>query len=117
MKDPDKPNPFKEIIKEYLDKRAKEDPLFAPSYAKPTKNIDDCCKYIIEEARKRKDGSCAVIKDEEVFGWAVHYYDEDDIEVPKATEKVTVSTTATTEPPKEKKKEFKQLTIFDMLGE
>ena len=38
---------FKKVIKAYLDKRAAEDELFAKDYAKPGKNIDDCCDFII----------------------------------------------------------------------
>lgn len=33
---------FKQAIKAYLDERAKTDELFAVSYAKENKNLDDC---------------------------------------------------------------------------
>ena len=33
---------FKQTIKEYLDGRAQTDELFAVSYAKENKNLDDC---------------------------------------------------------------------------
>lgn len=67
---------FKESIKSYLDKRAAEDELFAVTYKKENKNLDECCNYVMECAKK---GGCAGYSDDEVFGWAVHYYDEDDI--------------------------------------
>lgn len=70
-------NSAKEAIKAYLDKRAATDELFAVSYAKPKKNIDECFRYILGEARKR--GAEVCMTDEEVFGLAVHYYDEDNI--------------------------------------
>ena len=73
----------KQVIQSYLEERAKSDPLFATSYAKPNKNIDECYDYIIGEAKKR-GGSVVCMSDDEVFGLAVHYYDEDDIEVGKA---------------------------------
>lgn len=73
---------FKDTIKSYLDKRAKDDSLFFSTYAKPNKNIDECCEYIIGEAKKR-GGSTVAISDEEVYGMAVHYYDEDYIKVKK----------------------------------
>ena len=66
---------FKQAIKAYLDKRAEEDSLFAPKYANEKKNIDECCSYIMGEARKR--GNAVAISDEEVYGMAVHYYDEE----------------------------------------
>ena len=72
----------KQVIQSYLEERAKSDPLFATSYAKPNKNIDECYDYIIGEAKKR-GGSVVCMSDDEVFGLAVHYYDEDDIKVSK----------------------------------
>lgn len=39
-------NSFQDTIKAYLDKRAKEDSLFAVTYAKENKNIKDCCLWI-----------------------------------------------------------------------
>ena len=78
-------NSFQDTIKAYLDKRAQEDSLFAVTYAKKNKNIKDCCSYITGRAKKEQSGGCAVISHEEVFGWAVHYYDEDDIKVEKTS--------------------------------
>lgn len=72
---------FKEAIKVYLDDRAKADELFAKSYAKPGKSIDECCNYILGEAKKQ--GNTVAMSDEEVYGMAVHYYDEDDIKINK----------------------------------
>jgi len=69
-------NAFKQTIKAYLEKRASEDELFAVTYQKENKNLDECCNYVMKCA---KEGNCAGYSDEEVFGWAVHYYDEDDI--------------------------------------
>lgn len=65
-------NSFSETIKSHLDERAKTDELFAKSYGKPGKNIDECCSYILGEARKR--GNAVAISDNEVFGMAAHYY-------------------------------------------
>lgn len=80
--------PFETAIKNYLDKRAEEDSQFATSYAKPNKNIKECCKYIFQQVEKNKPKGerCVGVSDDEVFGFAVHYYDEDDIVVdgPKA---------------------------------
>ena len=75
---------FKEVIKAYLDKRAQEDELFAKAYAKPQKCIEACCKYIISMARKL--GNAVAVPDEVVYGWAVHYYDEEGIKVDDAPE-------------------------------
>lgn len=72
---------FQEAIKAYLDKRAAEDLLFAQSYAKEGKSIEECCRYIIGEASKQREDQAAVMSDSEVYGLAVHYYDEDNIKI------------------------------------
>ena len=77
----------KERIKDYLDERASKDELFAKSYAKTNKNIDECYDYIVGEARKQcKDSDSVCISDDVVYGWAVHYYDEDNIKVGRSKE-------------------------------
>lgn len=76
-----------ERIKDYLDERARQDELFAKSYAKSNKNIDECYEYIVSEARNQcKDSDSICIPDDVVFGWAVHYYDEDNIKVGSSKE-------------------------------
>lgn len=81
---------FKMAIQSYLEKKAKEDSLFAVTYAKDNKNLDECCDYIIGEARKR-GGNAVAMTDDEVFGIAIHYYDEDDIKVNKLPKSVRTS--------------------------
>lgn len=74
---------FENAIKNYLDKRAESDRLFAESYKKENKSIQECCKYIYSQAKKllAKGGNAVGVDDDTVYGWAVHYYDEDDIKV------------------------------------
>lgn len=97
-------NSFQDTIKAYLDKRAEEDSLFAVTYAKENKNIKDCYSYITSQAKKQQTGGCAAISDDVVFGWAVHYYDEDDIKVEKTSNtRYEVKTSASK---KEEKKEI-----------
>ena len=64
---------FKETIKAYLDKLA-ESGDFALSYANPNKNLDECVDYILTQV---KSSGCAGFTDDEIFGMAVHYYDEE----------------------------------------
>lgn len=68
---------FAQTIKSYLDKRAEQDELFAQSYNKPNKSIDECVNYILGEVQK---SGCNGFADEEIFGMAVHYFDEDNLE-------------------------------------
>lgn len=69
---------FKQTIKAYLDERAKNDKLFAVSYAKENKNMDDCVTFILNQVKRSK---CMGLTDEEVYSLAVHFFDEDDIEI------------------------------------
>ncbi len=69
---------LKNTIHAYLEERAASDPLFERSYTKENKNIDDCITYILNTVQK---SGCNGFTDDEVFGMAVHYYDEDNIEV------------------------------------
>lgn len=125
---------FENTIKNYLDGRAKEDSLFAEAYKKANKSIKECCKYIYSQARKLAKGSNSVgIDDATVYGWAVHYYDEDDIKVDKVQERMeVVAPVAIQKPVKEEKPvqqkaarkktkqelqkifESRQLSLFDM---
>ena len=71
---------FKNSIQSYLEQRAEYDELFARSYRNPLKNIEDCITYILNYVQK---SGCNGFSDDEIFGQAVHYYDETDIEVGK----------------------------------
>ena len=69
---------FRQTIKAYLDERAKNDELFAVSYTKGNKNMDDCVTFILNQVKRSK---CMGLTDEEVYSLAVHFFDEDDIEI------------------------------------
>ncbi len=71
---------FKAAIQNYLEYRAMTDDLFAPRYANPAKNIDDCITYILNEVQKSGMNG---FNDDEIYSMAMHYYDEDDIEIGK----------------------------------
>ena len=69
---------FTRTISEYLNLRAATDPLFAPNLAKPHKNIEDCITYILKQVQQ---SACNGFEDDEIYSMAVHYYDEDNLEV------------------------------------
>ena len=74
---------FKETIKAYLDERAASDELFAVSYAKENKNLDDCVTFVLNQAKAiAQEGGCGMT-DDEVWSLCVHYFDEDNIEIGK----------------------------------
>lgn len=72
------PRAFNDTIKAYLEERAENDALFAVKLANPSKSVEDCVNYIINQVQK---SGCNGFADEEIFGMAVHYYEKNEIEV------------------------------------
>ena len=81
---------FTRTILTHLEQRASQDPLFAQSFANPDKDIDQCCIYILNQVQK---SGCNGFHDDEIFNMAVHFYDEDTIEIgePKNNAHVVVN--------------------------
>ncbi len=71
---------FQDTIRTYLDKMAESDALFAVKYANPSKSLSECITYIICQVQK---SGCNGFEDDEIFGMAVHYWEESEIEVGK----------------------------------
>lgn len=69
---------FKKTIQEHLEKIASGDPVFADRYRKEGKNINDCVTYILNTV---KNSGCNGFADDEIYGMAIHYYDEDNINI------------------------------------
>ena len=90
------------------------------------KTLDGFFRYATDEARKlvTKDAKCACVLDHVVFGWAIHYFEEDEIEDTlynldgteyKTAVKLVTTPKITTKPVVTKpKKNEGQLSIFDM---
>lgn len=105
--------PFEKIIKEHLEKKAGSDAVFAEKFIErckaDQKAIEGCCAYITAEAKKKAQNGCAVIADDEVFGWAIHFFDEN-LSAPTTAPAAKVTATAAT--PKAKKEDDVQLTLW-----
>ena len=69
---------FKQTIQDYITDRSLGDPLFADKVSNENKNIDDCIKYILNTVHK---SGCNGFTDSEIFSMAVHYYEEDSVEI------------------------------------
>ena len=69
---------FKRTIQNYLEQRVQTDELFAPVFAKSNKNIDDCITFILNTV---KQSECNGFADDEIYSMALHYYDEDNLEI------------------------------------
>lgn len=75
-------NSLEQAVQNFLEDKAKNDSLFADTFKKANKSIKECCKYIMQCAQKMaKNQRALAVSDATVFGWAIHYYDEDDIKV------------------------------------
>lgn len=93
------------------------------------KTLDGFMKYATEEARKlaEKGANSACVEDEVVFGWAIHYFEEDEIigtlynadgtEYKKQSSVAAKASTVKITPPKpaEKPQPKPQISMFDML--
>lgn len=95
------------------------------------KTLSGFMKYACDEARKlaAQGANCACVEDSTVYGWAIHYFEEESIEEtlytvdgeeykpvvvkPKTTQKSTYTPTSTTKP----KPQNLQFSIFDRLDE
>ena len=89
------------------------------------KDLNGFMNYANAEARKlaEKGSNCACIEDKVVFGWAIHYFEEDSlegnlhnedgteykVEIKKATPKIESK-------PEPKKPEKQQTTLFDLMA-
>jgi len=69
---------FEKIISEHLLLVCYKDPLFAEKFRNPKKNIKDCITYILNTV---KASGMEGFADDEIFGMATHYYDEENINV------------------------------------
>lgn len=68
---------FQETISAYLYSRIEQEPQFALKLANPSKSMEGCCTYIINQVRK---SGCCGFADEEIYNMALHYWDEAEVE-------------------------------------
>ena len=111
-----------ELILAYIEKNASE--TLVEKIKASGKTLGQCMNYITGEARKRAVSGCAMIEDKEVYGWAMHFFEEDSITAaePKApaAKIVAPAKVEKKEPVKKEPAEMKpldgQMNIFDFLG-
>ena len=130
-----------EILKEYLEQNASETLIDKINNGVKIekdgkilinkKTLETFMKYASDEARKQaeKGSHYAMVEDKTVFGWLMHYFEEDSIEgilynedgteyknIPSA--KPTVTTTKTVIKPIAKPKEAQEtISMFDMFDD
>lgn len=107
------------IILSYLKEFAS--PALVERINNGNKTLAQCWKYITAEAKKKAKNGCACIEDCTVYGWAIHFFEEDDVNIEEIPNEphVEVSTSKKAEdnipqPKAKKKKETAQ--NFEQLG-
>jgi len=67
---------FKKLIEQHLKRAAQLNSLFEEKLKNPKKNIDDCVTYILNQVKKSGMNG---FEDTEIYGMAMHYYDEENV--------------------------------------
>ena len=110
-----------ELILAYIEQNASD--ALVEKIKASKKTIGQCMNFIISQAKKKAVNNCAMVEDKEVFGWAMHFFEEDSITASEIKTPVKVVA-----PVPEKKVEKKpvekrpeeqlsgQMNIFDFLG-
>lgn len=105
---------FQDTIVQYLMARAENDPLVAVRLANLSKTMEQCCAYIIGEVKK---SGCCGFTDDEIFGWAMHFWDEPEIEVSNIATNCQVVVNHTVELTEEEKEQARQDAINKLRDE
>ena len=87
---------------DYLEANASD--VLAEKINAGNKTLKGFFGYASGEAKKLAINGCACIDDQTVFGWAIHFFEEEEIKEPTATKKVK-ATEAAKAPVKAKKDE------------
>ena len=103
---------FQLAIKSYLDELSLIDEQFATKYRSEEKSIEKCCAFIISEMKKLAQNNVMSATDDEVYGLALHYYLEDELDEDlQSTNNVLVVSNQFVDLTEEEKAEAKQAAI------
>ena len=97
-----------ERIQEYFDANASDD--LKGRVAESGKTVKGALAYCTAQARKGATGMSACVDDATVFGWAMHYFEDEQAEkwegrsVQAAVQDCTASTTVRQKPPRTRSK-------------
>ena len=82
--------PYEKTVLDYLEEFASDALVEKMNAGKKT--LTGCWSFITADAKKEAKGNCACIPDAKVFGWAAHYFEEDDIKEQKTGAQAKVTT-------------------------
>lgn len=112
-----------ELILAYIEQNASD--VLIEKIKASKKTIGQCMSFIISQAKKKAINNCAMVEDKEVFGWAMHFFEEDSINANEIKAPVAKVVTQGAEKKPEVKKPVEkkpteqlkgQMNIFDFLG-
>lgn len=109
---------YERAILDYLESNASD--ALAAKINSGQKTLQSCFDYICGKAKKQAKSGCAMISDAVVFGWAIHYFEEDSIKYSKTASTDTKKDEIEKAPVIEKKiskKTNDNFSIFDLMGE
>lgn len=70
-------NNYEKIVLDYLNTNASL--ALVERINAGDKTLTQCWNYIISEASKLATNRCACVEDSTVYGWAIHFFEEDEI--------------------------------------
>ena len=70
-------NAYEQVVLNYIE--SLDAPELIEKINAGDKGLSDCMSYVKTQARSKAVNGCAVLTDQEVFGMAVHYFEEDSI--------------------------------------
>ena len=83
----------------YLQENASD--MLAAKINAGTKTLSGALDYAKDEARKMAQGaSCLCVDDQTVFGWIIHFFEEDDVKEKAKRQPVTVARPSVKQQPK-----------------
>ena len=68
------------LVADELIKQCEKEPAFIDKILNEKKTLNDCWEYVKSRAKKEAQDGCAVIDNETVYGWAIHYFEEEELE-------------------------------------
>ena len=71
---------YAQAIANYLLNRIETDECLKAKLEETNKTLKGCVEYVKKEAKKQAEDNVAIIEDQQVYEWAVHYFLEDSID-------------------------------------
>lgn len=103
------------LVLAYLEENASD--VLAEKINSGSKTMQDCWDFIMKCAQEQLHDRDGAVRSDMVFGWAIHFFEEDSIEPEKAVEEVKVKKVEVAKPaPKKSELENQQISLFDLMG-